>query len=283
MVSQAERSYSLDLRSTAVYGFLHAGCLLVFAVGDLSTGLIVCVGTYLVRIFLLTAVYHRYFAHRSYRTTRAMQFILGLLGTLTMQRGPLWWAATHRTHHRLSDTATDLHSPRYKGFFYSHCLWFLDTKNIATDYSAVRDLARFPELRCLNSEWVYLPLMVVYGWALYWFFGWSGFVWGFFVSTVWVHHTTHWVQSVSHSFGGYRRFQTADRSRNHWLLGVISLGEFHNNHHFRPSSARQGAVWWEFDIAYGVLWLMSRCGLVWSLKNLFREVPSDPSIKMAAE
>src|ERR1700730_3377876 len=272
-------SYSLDVRSTAVYVALHCGCLLLFFAGDVIKGMAVCLSSYLLRIFFLTAVYHRYFAHRSYCTSRALQFCLGLLGTLAMQRGPLWWAATHRTHHRYSDTARDLHSPHVHGFFYSHFLWFLDKRNISTDYSAVMDFVRFPELRWLDNELVYLPFVAMYGVGLYLLFGLSGFVWGFFVSTIWIHHTTHWVQSMSHSIGGYRRFETADQSRNHWLLGIVSLGEYHNNHHFRPSSARQGVTWWELDLAYVVLSLMRSCGLIWSLRNLFWKLRYDPPVR----
>jgi stearoyl-CoA desaturase (delta-9 desaturase) len=278
-MSDAKAAYILDPVSTAVYAALHGGCLLVFIAGDLHTGLAVGLASYIVRIFFLTAAYHRYFAHRSYRTSRALQFILGLMGTLAMQRGPLWWAATHRTHHRYSDTVADLHSPRFQGFVYSHSLWFLDKRNIATDYSAVMDLAKFPELRWLDNEIVYLPWVALYGIGLFLLFGLSGFVWGFFVSTVLIHHTTHWVQSMSHSIGGYRRFDTADESRNHWLLGVVSLGEFHNNHHFRASSARQGVAWWELDLAYVILSLMRSSGLIWSLKNLFWEIPGDRPVK----
>jgi stearoyl-CoA desaturase (delta-9 desaturase) len=121
-----------------------------------------------------------------------------------------------------------------------------------------------------------MSVVGLYAGALFYFLGLNGLAWGFFVSTVWIHHTTHWVQSMSHSFGGYRRYNTRDTSRNHWLIGILSLGEFHNNHHFRPTSAQQGAVWWELDITYRILRLLNACGLIWSLKNLTNNNPPQP-------
>jgi stearoyl-CoA desaturase (delta-9 desaturase) len=256
-----------DLSSSAVYLLLHLGCLLVFFV-DLTAGAVtICIISYIVRIFAISAGYHRYFAHRSFKTSRVFQFCLGVLGTLSLQRGPLWWAATHRKHHLHADTPEDLHSPAYQGFFYSHSLWFLDRRNVGTDRLAVKDLATFPELRLLDDKRVYLSIVMLYGISLFAWQGLTGLAWGFFVSTVLTHHATHWVQSMSHSFGGYRRFDTRDESRNHWLLAVLSMGEFHNNHHHSPGSARQGAIWWEIDLAYYILRVFERLGLVWSVKE----------------
>ncbi|MBP3957868.1 acyl-CoA desaturase [Gemmata sp. G18] len=243
----------------------------IFFLPDPETGVVVCAATYFVRMFLLSAAYHRYFAHRSYNTSRPVQFLLGLFGLLTMQNGPLWWAATHRNHHRHADTPDDLHSPRYHGFLYAHSLWFLDRKNRATDLSAVPDLAKYPELRWLNSRVSTNLAVAAYAAGLYALFGWTGFVWGFCVSTVLLLHTTHWIQSISHSAGGYRRFATPDESRNHWVLGVVSLGEWHNNHHHSPGSARQGWAWWEPDVTWAVLRVLSWFRLVWDV----REFPAD--------
>lgn len=261
-------TFRYSITGAVSYAALHAGCLAVFVVPDPALGAGVCAGTYFARMFLLSAAYHRYFAHRSYRTSRPVQFVLGLLGLLTLQNGPLWWAATHRTHHRHADTPDDLHSPRYHGFFYAHSLWFLDRRNRATDLAAVPDLARYPELRWLDNRAVAIAAAVAYAAGLYAVFGWTGVVWGFCVSTVLLLHTTHWIQSVSHSAGGYRRFDTPDQSRNHWLIGVVSLGEWHNNHHHAPGAARQGCAWWEPDASWAVLWVLSRFRVVWGLRPM---------------
>jgi fatty-acid desaturase len=150
-VSSQPFQYRLDPLSSAVYASLHLGCLLIFFSNEWLKGGMICLISYFVRIFALSAIYHRYFAHRSYRTSRPVQFILGLFGTLTVQRGPLWWAATHRVHHRYADHPGDLHDPRRHGFLYAHSLWFLDRRNLATDLQVVKDFARFPELRWLDD------------------------------------------------------------------------------------------------------------------------------------
>ena len=266
MARETQRLSSFDPAGLLLYAALHLGCLGVFWVGEVALGLAVCLGTYLARIFLLSVVYHRYFAHRSFEASRPVQFLFGLLGLTTMQRGPLWWAATHRAHHRFSDTPRDLHAPKHKGVLYAHSLWFLDKRNIETDLTEVADLARYPELRFLDRTDVVLAVVAAYGAGLYALFGASGFVWGFFVSTVLSHHATHCVQSVSHTWRGYRRYETGDDSRNHWLLGVLAFGEFHNNHHRYPRSARQGHDWWELDAGYFVLRGLERLGLVRNLK-----------------
>lgn len=253
--------------ATLGYAILHLACLGVFWTGEVQEGIAICLGTYFIRAIALSACYHRYFAHHTFKTSRTMQFLLGLLGTLSMQRGPLWWAATHRTHHRHADTPDDLHSPHHQGFAYSHWGWFLARKNRATDLAKVPDFAQYAELRFLDDWKGHTPVLVLHGMLLYWLFGWHGVFWGVCLSSIWVLHTTHWIQSMSHSYGGYRRFDTEDRSRNHWLLGLTSLGEFHNNHHYCPSSCRQGYVWWEIDFCYYLLKAMSRAGLVWDLKD----------------
>jgi stearoyl-CoA desaturase (Delta-9 desaturase) len=247
-----------DVSSSIVYLFLHLGCLLALFVEFSGRAVLICVISYLVRIFAISAGYHRYFAHRSYQTGRAFQCCLAVLGTLSLQRGPLWWASTHRAHHLYADTSNDLHSPAHQGFIYSHSLWFLEQRNLETNAGRVADLAIFPELVLLDDKRVYL-------WQ-----GLTGLAWGFFISTILTHHATHWVQSMSHAAGGYRRFATPDRSRNHWVTAVLSLGEFHNNHHYSPGSARQGSVWWEFDFSYYLLLLLERVGLVWSVRDAFR-------------
>lgn len=247
--------------------------LLDAAIAGLSRSAVsLCLVAYFVRYFGLAIGYHRYFAHRSFKTSRVFQFLLALLGSTSAQRGVLWWAQTHRYHHRHSDTASDIHSPRHQGFFYSHSGWFLDPAHRETDVSKVPDLAKYPEIVWLD-RYNYLPLFLFL--ALCLLRGWDGFLWGFCVSTVLVWHTTHLIQSMSHSVGGYRRFATADESRNHWLLGVIAWGDgFHNNHHHCPSSARHGLAWWELDLGYLAIRCFKAFGLVWDLHPPHREAES---------
>jgi stearoyl-CoA desaturase (delta-9 desaturase) len=228
-------------------------------------------------MFAVTAFYHRYFSHRTFRTSRPMQFLMGALACSTGQRGPLWWAAHHRHHHNHSDQQPDLHSPRVVGFLRAHMGWFMTTNAFATQRHYVRDWLRFPELRWLNRlDWA--PLLLLAGgtwvagaameaWAPQ--LGVSGgqlFTWGFLVSTVLLYHATYTINSLAHQFGS-RRFRTGDDSRNNFLLALITLGEgWHNNHHHYPASARQGFYWWEIDLTWYGLLLLQRVGLIWDLR-----------------
>jgi stearoyl-CoA desaturase (Delta-9 desaturase) len=248
------------------YWGLHAMCLGAFFTGVSKTDLVLCAVSYFVRMFGVMVGFHRYFSHRAFKATRGMQFVLAFLGTLGVQKGVLWWAAHHRFHHRYSDTEMDVHSPLQRSFLYSHCGWHLDVKNRGTDYTRVADLMKHPEIVWLN-DWDVVP-QALYAILLFVFFGWSGLIWGFFISTILLWHAIHGIGSFGHRFGGYRRFVTTDNSRNKWFLAIALLGEgWHNNHHFFPSSARQGFVWWEYDIGYYILKVLSWFGLVWDLRQ----------------
>ena len=96
---------------------------------------------YVFRMFAITAGYHRYFSHRAYRTSRAFQLVLGVLGATAVQKGPLWWAAHHRDHHRFSDGPDDVHSPLQRGFWWSHVGWILSERHDRTKLDRVKDLA----------------------------------------------------------------------------------------------------------------------------------------------
>jgi len=230
-------------------------------------------------MFAVTGLYHRYFCHKAFRTSRAAQFIFALIGLTAVQRGPLWGSAVHRHHHAHSDEDHDSHSPVTKGFLWSHIGWLTSSRNFPTDYSRVKDLAKFPELVFLNRFDLIGPLVLAlglyfFGWGLEaWapFLGTSGMqmlVWGFFVSTVFVFHATCAVNSFAHTLGK-KRFDTGDESRNSLILALITLGEgWHNNHHHYQASARQGFYWWEIDISYYILKALSAMGIVWGLKEV---------------
>jgi stearoyl-CoA desaturase (delta-9 desaturase) len=248
------------------YWGIHAACLGAFWTGVTATDLVLCAVSYFVRMFGVMVGFHRYFSHRSFKATRGMQFVLALLGTLGVQKGVLWWAAHHRFHHRYSDTEVDVHSPMQRSFLYSHCGWQLDVKNRGTDYTRVADLMKHREIVWLN-DWDLIP-QALYAGLIFIFFGWSGLIWGFFISTILLWHAIHGIGSFGHRFGGYRRFATTDNSRNKWFLAILLLGEgWHNNHHFYQSSAKQGFVWWEYDIGYYILKVLSLFGLVWDLRQ----------------
>jgi stearoyl-CoA desaturase (delta-9 desaturase) len=244
---------------------VHALCLAVIWTGIDLTAAILCLVLYLVRMFAITAGYHRYFAHRSYRTSRGFRFFLGFLGCTAMQKGPLWWAAHHRLHHRYSDTEQDPHSPHRGGLFWSHLGWILAPDCNETPWSVIRDWRQYPELVWLNRlHWVPPILLGVLCWLIG---GWSGLIVGLFCSTVLVYHATFTVNSLCHVFGT-RRYETSDHSRNNWLVAILTLGEgWHNNHHHYQSAARQGFVWWEVDLSYYTLRLLEVFGVVWDIRE----------------
>lgn len=271
------RIHRLDWLRAVPFIALHLACLGVLWVGVSPVALTVAVALYAIRMFALTGFYHRYFSHRTFRTSRPVQFFFALVGAACVQRGPLWWAAHHRDHHRHADTALDPHSPTLTGFLWSHMGWFLTPHAFRTDTSRIPDLCNYPELRWLDRYDTVIPIalavsLYVLGTVLHHVApslettGGQMLVWGFFVSTIVLFHATVTINSLAHRFG-HRRYATGDDSRNNVWLALITFGEgWHNNHHFYPGSARQGFRWWEIDITWYGLKLLEACGLVWDLK-----------------
>ncbi len=254
---------------------LHLACLAVFWVGISPVAVLTAVLLYFIRMFAITAFYHRYFAHKSFKTSRLTQFIFAAIGASSTQRGPIWWAAHHRQHHRYADTASDPHSPQ-DGFLWSHLGWFLTKRYFQTDYRLVKDLTRYPELRWLDRFDIAMPvLLAVMLFSLgEWLSpewqtsGWQMVIWGYFISTVVLLHATLLINSLAHKWGK-RRYNTDDDSRNNFYLALLTLGEgWHNNHHYHASSARQGFYWWEIDISFYILILMKKCGLIWDMRTI---------------
>ena len=277
-LSPARRD-ELDWLRLAPFIGLHLGCLLVIQVGVSTVAVAVAAALYLLRMFFVTAFYHRYFSHRAFRAGRITQFVMAVLGCTAGQRGPIWWAAHHREHHLTSDTHDDPHSPHHKGVLFSHTLWFLTKGSFHVQERRVQDWLKFRELRILEKlDWLPFVMLAVACFGLGEFLGsryprleTSGaqmLVWGFFVSTVVLYHATYSINSIAHRFGK-RRFPTGDESRNNFWLALVTLGEgWHNNHHFYPASARQGFRWWEIDISYLGLKLLEMTGVIGELKSV---------------
>jgi stearoyl-CoA desaturase (delta-9 desaturase) len=268
--------------SLPFYAVHVAAVVGVALVGFSWKGVALALALYYVRMFGVTGGYHRYFSHRTYRTSRAFQFVLAVLAQSSVQKGALWWAAHHRDHHKYSDTAKDPHSYRDYGFWYSHVGWILSRDTEETDYSRISDLARYPELRWLNNWHVVPGVALAVG--LWLVGGWPALVWGFFVSTTLLWHGTFTINSLSHIWGR-RRYQTTDDSKNNPVLAIVTMGEgWHNNHHYYPRSVRQGFRWWQIDMTYYVLRALALVGIVWDLhvpsqKVIDGTVANDPAMK----
>ena len=267
----------MDRVRTIPFVVLHLSVLTVFLVGWSPIAVAFAVLLYAVRMFAITGFYHRYFSHRSFRTSRAMQFVFGLIGASAVQRGPLWWASNHRIHHMHSDQSADIHSPVQHGFWWSHMGWFLSYQQMAPKLKRIQDFAKYPELRFLDRFDVLVPVLLATSIFLFGHWlgqayptletnGWQLLVWGFVISTVALYHGTFTITSLSHRIGS-RRFETSDNSRNNLLLALITFGEgWHNNHHFYPGSTKQGFKWWEIDITYYLLKGLQFCGIVWDIR-----------------
>ena len=261
---------------------VHVGALFALTISPSPFALFMVFLMYFIRMFGITAGFHRFFSHKTFKTSRAFQFILAYLATSSAQMGPIWWASHHRHHHKYTDEIEDPHTPTLKGFFWAHVGWIMSPSNVPTKEEYVGDLKRFPELRFLDKYHYLAPFsMAVSLFALGEYmalnhsqYGTNGIellMWGFFVSTVILYHATFTINSVCHVFG-YRTYDTKDGSVNNWLIAILTLGEgWHNNHHAFPNSERQGHKWYQIDICHYILWSLSKIGIVWDI----RDVPDD--------
>jgi stearoyl-CoA desaturase (Delta-9 desaturase) len=243
---------------------VHVAPLAAFFVTVTWQDWALCGVLYVVRMFCITAGYHRYFSHRTYKMNRTFQFLMAVGGTTAVQKGPLWWASHHRIHHRFTDLDGDVHSPR-DGFWWSHVGWILSTRYKKTDLGNIADFAKYPELRLVERyQWVGPWALGV---ACFLIGGWGGLLIGFFLSTVLLWHGTFLVNSMAHIVGR-RRYATADTSRNSFIVALITGGEgWHNNHHYLPASVRQGFRWWEYDPTWYTLRVLAALHLVRDLKR----------------
>lgn len=281
-ISEPRIHQKAKLKTEISFALIHLLPLGAFFTGATLFDWIVCAFLYFSRMFWITGGYHRYFAHRSYKTSRWFQFVIAFMAQTSAQKGALWWAGHHRVHHRTSDTYEDPHSMKHYGFWYSHIGWIIGPEYKTTDYKIIGDYAKYPELVWLNKNHLFPPVIlaltvmalggIVNGGSLMMMFtsaGFSSLFIGFFLSTVVLYHGTFSINSIMHKFGN-KRYESNDESRNNLLLALVTLGEgWHNNHHYYEVAARQGFFWWEIDITYYILRTFAFFGLVWDL----REVP----------
>lgn len=273
----ANTAKKVDWVRSIPFIIVHLMCLWAFVTGWSPIAVLTALVLYAVRMFAITGIYHRYFSHRTYETSRFMQFLLAVLGASAVQRGALWWAAHHRHHHLYSDQPQDVHSPKQHGFLWAHMGWIMSKENFPTDYKRIPDFARYPELVFLNRFDTLVPTIL--GFSLFFFGqflkhtapeldtnGFQMLIWGFFISTVALFHGTATINSLAHLIGK-QRFDTGEDSKNSFVLALITLGEgWHNNHHQYQASTRQGFYWWEIDVTYYILKVLSWTGLIWKLR-----------------
>jgi stearoyl-CoA desaturase (Delta-9 desaturase) len=263
------RNYSFG--TVIPFVLLHVGCVAVFFVPFRWSWVELTLAIYVVRMFGITAGYHRYFSHRTYKLGRGWQFLMAFLAETSGQKGVLWWAAHHRVHHRHADQDPDIHSPLKRGFWWAHVGWVLSNEYDTYEPALIRDFGKYPELRWLDKHYlvppVALAVLLLLGGGL------GAFVWGFVVSTVLLFHGTFTINSVAHLWGS-RRFDTADDSRNNFVLAIITLGEgWHNNHHKFMYACQQGLRWWEVDVTYYALKMLNWLGIARDLRGIRVPLP----------
>ncbi len=260
---------------------LIAGIALLWGVAFDWTHLIIMLGMYLISGFGITIGYHRLFTHKSFETSKPVKFLLGVMGSMSLEGPILRWCATHRKHHQHSDDVEDPHSPHtegegfagvMKGIWHAHIGWVFDQEPDDLD-KYVPDLKKD---KLVNWTSRMFPIWVLLGLAIptavaglitmSWYGALLGLLWGGFARIFLVHHATWSVNSVCHLWGS-KPYKSHDESRNNPIVGVIALGEgWHNNHHAFPTSARHGLAWWQFDISYVIIKFMELVGLVWKVK-----------------
>jgi len=273
------------IKQEIAFAIVHLIPVLAIWTGATFFDWMVCFFLYVFRMFWITGGYHRYFAHKSYKTSRWFQFVIAFMAQTSAQKGALWWAAHHRHHHRHSDTPADPHSMKIYGFWYSHIGWIVGPDFKETDYKVIGDYAKYAELVWLNKHYLVPPVTlavlvtalggIVNGGSITAMFtsaGFSTLLIGFFLSTVILYHGTFSINSIMHKFGT-QRYQTNDESRNSLWLALLTLGEgWHNNHHYYETASRQGFFWWEIDITWYILKALSWMGLIWDLKGVPKHI-----------
>jgi stearoyl-CoA desaturase (delta-9 desaturase) len=293
----------VTVKSVIQFGFFHLMPLAAIYTGATAFDWWLCLGLYYFRMFWITGGYHRYFAHKSYKTSRVFQFIIAFFAETSSQKGVLWWAAHHRVHHQTSDTVSDPHSMKIYGFWYSHMGWIAGPEYKETDFKSIQDYAKFPEIRWIDKHYVF-PIvsmaiavfviggfvntsfsvdqdMTVLGGSWYLQGALSAFLIGFLLSTAILFHGTFSINSIMHKIGN-KRYKSGDESRNSLILALVTLGEgWHNNHHYYMSSTRQGFYWWEIDITYYIIKLFSYVGLVWDIQEVPKHIKDSRSIEEA--
>jgi len=267
------------LRSEIGFALIHLSPVLVFWTGSTLFDWVLCISLYFVRMFFVTGGYHRYFSHKTYKTSRFIQFLIAFSAETSLQKGALWWAAHHRTHHKYSDQPEDPHSSKLYGFWYSHIGWIIGPDYKKTHFDLIKDYAKFPELRWINKHYLIPPtLLLLLVWIVGGYInsggvisqipmaGLSTVIIGFFASTIFLFHGTFSINSLMHMIGK-QRYESKDESKNSLILALVTLGEgWHNNHHYYQSSVRQGFFWWEIDITFYILKVLSWFGIIWDLR-----------------
>ncbi len=281
-LGRAAQSGSISWITTVVMAIFH---LLAIAALFFFTwkGAVAAIVLYVLAINVgIGMCYHRLLTHRGYKVPKLIEYAMAVCGTLALEGGPIFWVATHRVHHQLSDHEGDPHTP-HDGTFWAHMGWIMSGEALHAQTEMLSryapDLSR-DKFHVWLSKYHWVPLTTV-GLLLLAWGGWPVVLWGIFLRVTLGLHATWLVNSATHMWGS-RRFETRDESRNNWWVALLTGGEgWHNNHHAHPVSARHGLKWYEFDPNYYGIWLLKRLGLARDIK-LANWDPANPRPSGAA-
>jgi stearoyl-CoA desaturase (Delta-9 desaturase) len=252
-----------------------------------ATDLAIAAVMYLLTAVGITVGFHRLLTHRSFQTSKPLEYLFAILGSMAVQGPVIAWVADHRKHHAHTDEEGDPHSPHVGhdggvrgvlgGLWHAHSGWLMSTQGRADWKRYARDLYEDRGMRTISRRFplFVLATLVIPALAGYLLTGTllgalTGFLWGGLVRIFFVHHVTWSVNSVCH-FLGSRRFDTDDRSTNVFWLALPSLGEsWHHNHHAFPRSAVHGLKRWEPDPSGMIISAMEKVGLA---RNVVRISP----------
>lgn len=253
-IGDFKKLYQNVTNSIARYFFLGGPLIGIFFIHYTLNEFIFWVVCHYTMVIGVNISYHRYFSHRSFYTNRIFQFLIGYWGTLSMQRGPLWWSSNHRMHHRFCDTDLDPHSPK-KGFFYSHYAWTEDPNFDKIQWSYVPDFSRYPEIRFL--EYAYLYNVIFLSIIIYLFSGWT---------FVLIYHLAIWsslnAEAFVNSLCHKKKTHKCEALDRYWV-GILTAGDgFHRYHHINARSAKHSTKWFQFDATYYIICMLERIGLI---------------------
>jgi stearoyl-CoA desaturase (delta-9 desaturase) len=263
VATEGKQPLALSWINVAFFGTIHALALLspwFFSPSALGVTLFL---HWLFGSIGICLGYHRLLTHRSFQVPKWLEYAIATLGALAIQGGPIFWVAGHRLHHAYTeDEDKDPYSSQ-RGFWWSHMLWLLYLRPEFFDYESYKkfapDLDRNRFYRWLNRY--YLFLQIPLGLLLYAFGGWSFVIYGIFLRSVLLWHSTWLINSAAH-LSGYRNFKVNDGSRNLWWAAILTYGEgWHNNHHAQPNVAKAGRHWWEIDMTWWAIKILQSLGL----------------------
>ncbi len=230
--------------------------------------IILCISMVILTELGITMGFHRMLVHQSFIAHPIVKFILLMLGSMALQGPASNWASVHLKHHAHTDDDDDPHSPTVKGWLHSHCGWIFTMahdEHISARQTFGKKFQQDKMVQFFDATFfvwsmigLFIPFLIG---------GLNGLLWGGFVRLFLALNFTWSVNSFCHIIGG-RMFNTADKSKNNFIVGILAMGEgWHNNHHAFPRSAFHGMAWWQIDISGYIIRLLEILHLV---KNVYR-------------